>query len=167
MINMMVNAELYVKDLPGQLVGSLEPISMVDGNIVGVVHDREQIINQRIRVNVTFEVAGNAQLDKLKAIWKSRDIVISKMGSVYETVTMEYLILGHFTAGYVDNLIDEASNVVNFESVDVSYSSRNGNDKRRTALITAEVRSQNDQDRLDQFFSAACREGGLIYIRGL
>ncbi|MDD2626342.1 MAG: homoserine dehydrogenase [Candidatus Methanomethylophilus sp.] len=164
---MMVNAELYVKDLPGQLVGSLEPISMVDGNIVGVVHDREQIINQRIRVSVTFEVASTPQLEKLKAIWKSKDIVISKMGSVYETVTMEYLILGHFSAGYVDNLIDEASNVVNFESVDVSYSSRNGNDTRRTALITAEVRSQTDQDKLDRFFSSACREGSLVYIRGL
>jgi len=164
---MMVNAELYVKDLPGQLVGSLEPISMVDGNIVGVVHDREQIINQRIRVSVTFEVASNAQLDKLKAIWKAKDIVISKMGSVYETCTMEYMILGKFNAGYVDNLIDEASNVVSFESVDVSYSSRNGNDSRRTALITAEVRSTEDEDKLDRFFSAACREGGLIYVRGL
>lgn len=37
---MKVNAELYVRDLPGQLVGSLEPISMVSGNIMGVVHDR-------------------------------------------------------------------------------------------------------------------------------
>ena len=50
---MMVNAELYVRDLPGQLVGSLEPISMVDGNIVGVVHDREQKVNNRILVSVT------------------------------------------------------------------------------------------------------------------
>ena len=31
---MIVNAELYVKDLPGQLVGSLEPIPLVDGNIM-------------------------------------------------------------------------------------------------------------------------------------
>lgn len=82
---MMVNAELYVRDLPGQLVGSLEPISMVDGNIVGVVHDREQIVNQRILVSVTFEVSTSGQLDQLKAIWKSMDIIISKMGSVYET----------------------------------------------------------------------------------
>ena len=86
---MMVNAELYVRDLPGQLVGSLEPISMVDGNIVGVVHDREQIVNQRILVSVTFEVSTSGQLDQLKAIWKSMDIIISKMGSVYETITTD------------------------------------------------------------------------------
>ena len=55
---MMVNAELYVRDLPGQLVGSLEPISLVDGNIVGVVHNREQMVNQRICVNVTFQING-------------------------------------------------------------------------------------------------------------
>ena len=38
---MIVNAELYVRDMPGQLVGSLDPISLVDGNILGVVHNRD------------------------------------------------------------------------------------------------------------------------------
>ena len=111
---MMVNAELYVRDLPGQLVGSLEPISMVDGNIVGAVHDREQIVNHRILVSVTFEVSTSGQLDQLKAIWKSMDIIISKMGSVYETITTEYMVLGKFNAAYVDDLIDQASKIVNF-----------------------------------------------------
>ena len=78
---MIVNAELYVKDLPGQLVGSLEPISLVDGNIMGVVHNREQIVNHRICINVTFEVEDSAQLEKLKEIWKSKDMIISRMGS--------------------------------------------------------------------------------------
>ena len=131
---MMVNAELYVRDLPGQLVGSLEPISMVDGNIVGVVHDREQIVNQRILVSVTFEVSTSGQLDQLKAIWKSMDIIISKMGSVYETITTEYMVLGKFNAAYVDDLIDQASKIVNFESVDVGYSSNKSASGNRTAL---------------------------------
>ena len=138
---MMVNAELYVRDLPGQLVGSLEPISMVDGNIVGVVHDREQIVNQRILVSVTFEVSTSGQLDQLKAIWKSMDIIISKMGSVYETITTEYMVLGKFNAAYVDDLIDQASKIVNFESVDVGYSSNKSASGNRTALISAELLS--------------------------
>lgn len=163
---MMVNAELYVRDLPGQLVGSLEPISMVDGNIVGVVHDREQIVNQRICINVTFEVNGSPELDKLKAIWKSKDVLIARIGSVFETYTMEYMLVGSFTASYVENLIDEASNVVSFESIDVSYSSKNST-STRTAMISAELLSEDDLNRLDKFLISACREGGIVYIRGL
>lgn len=163
---MLVNAELYVKDLPGQLVGSLEPISMVNGNIVGVVHNRERIVNQRICINVTFEVKKNEDVEALKKIWKSKDILIAKIGSVFKTYTMEYLLLGSFTASYVENLIDEVSNMITFESVDVNYSSSNGT-TTRTAMITAELLSESDMDKLDRFLSAACREGGVVYIRGL
>ncbi|MBP6021340.1 MAG: homoserine dehydrogenase [Candidatus Methanomethylophilaceae archaeon] len=163
---MLVNAELYVKDLPGQLVGSLEPISMVNGNIVGVVHNRERIVNQRICINVTFEVKKNEDVEALKKIWKAKDILIAKIGSVYETFTMEYLLLGTFTASYIENLMDEASNAMTLESVEVSYTSANGN-ATRTAMITAEVLTENDLAKLDKFLSAACREAGIIYIRGL
>ena len=164
---MMVNAELYVRDLPGQLVGSLEPISMVDGNIVGVVHDREQKVNNRILVSVTFEVSTTRELDQLKAIWRSKDIVISKLGSVYETVTAEYMLLGKFGAAYVDDIIDNASKIVDFESVDVSYTSKNSADDSRTALITAELRNQEDRDKLDRFLFKSSERDGLMLIRGL
>lgn len=164
---MLVSAELYVRDLPGQLVGSLEPISMVDGNIVGVVHDREQKVNQRILVSVTFEISTSKDLDRLKAIWKSKDIIISQIGSVYKTVTMDYMILGTFNAGYVDTLLENASRTVDFESVDVTYSSHNDSGEKRTALITAELKSSDDQEILDSFLSDACDRDNLIYIRGI
>lgn len=163
---MMVNAELYVRDLPGQLVGSLEPISMVDGNIVGVVHDREQKVNQRILVSVTFEVSSSRELEQLKAIWKSRDVIISKMGSVYETVTADYMLLGKFNAAYVDELIDRSSKIVKYESVDVSYTT-NSSKGTRTAMITAELRSQSDRGRLDGFLEDCCGKDDVTLIRGL
>jgi ACT domain-containing protein len=166
-MQMMVNAELYVRDLPGQLVGSLEPISMVDGNIVGVVHDREQKVNNRILVSVTFEVGTTRDLDRLKAIWRSKDIIISKMGSVYETVTAEYMVLGRFGAAYVDDILDEAAKLVEFESVEVSYTSKNSEDESRTALVSAELRNHEDRDKLDKFLYDRTEKDGLMLIRGL
>lgn len=62
--------------------------------------------------------------------------------------------------------MDEASNAITLESVEVSYTSANGN-ATRTAMITAEVLSENDLAKLDTFLSAACREAGIVYIRGL
>ena len=162
----MVNAQLYVKDLPGRLVESLEPISLVNGNIVGVVHDREQIVNQRICIDVTFEIKDASELDKLKSIWRSKDVLIEKIGSVYKTFTMEYMLVGKFKASFVESLIDDASEKISFESVDVKFSSKNA-DSKRTAMISAELMSESDLKKFDLFLAEACEKSGVVYIRGL
>lgn len=163
---MIVNAELYVKDLPGQLVGSLEPISMVDGNIMGVVHDREQIVDGRISINVTFEVEDVTQLQKLEDIWKERDVIISNMGSVYSTYSMEYLVIGNITASRIEKLMDEASKKIKVESMDIQYSSKD-HDDNRTAMISVKVREKDDIGRLDQILRSSCKKDAITYVRGL
>ena len=166
--DMKVNAELYVRDLPGQLVASLEPISMVSGNIVGVVHDREQMINDRILVSVTFEVDTQAQLDELKDIWKSMDVQIGQIGNVGKTYIMDYLILGSFDAAYMDDLINGASSAVALVSADVGYTSTgNGKVGKRTAMISAEVANRQDIDTLDDYFTKVCGMDHHILIRGV
>lgn len=164
---MIVNAELFVKDLPGQLVGSLEPISLVDGNIMGVMHDRERIVNHRICINITFEVEGQEQLEALKRIWKSRDVIISKIGSVYQTYTMDYLLIGDIDAPYIEDLIDRASAVARLDAVDVRYSSRTSKSSRRTGLLSVKTRAEEDLERLDAFLDEECRKTGTTYVRGV
>lgn len=164
---MIVNAELFVKDLPGQLVGSIEPISLVDGNIMGVMHDRERIVNHRICINITFEVENQAQLDALQRIWKSRDIIISKIGSVYQTYTMDYLLIGDIDAPYIEELMNKAGNVAKMDAVDVRYTSRTNSPTKRAAMISVKTRSEDDLDRLDAFLDDECRKTGTVYVRGV
>lgn len=164
---MIVNAELYVKDLPGQLVGSLEPISVVDGNILGVVHNRERIVNHRICINITFEVEEEAQLERLKAIWKSKDVIISKIGSAYETFTMDYMLIGDIDARYIEGLINKAHTIADLDAVEVRYSSRNQEYSKRTGMISVKTKSQHDLDLLDGFLDSECRKSGITYVRGV
>jgi len=163
---MMVNAQLYVKDLPGRLVESLEPISLVNGNIVGVIHDREQIVNQRICIDVTFEIKGTPELDQLKDIWKKKDVLIAKIGSVYKTITMQYLLIGKFKASFIESLIDDASAQVSLESADVNFSSKNAT-STRTVMISAELMSEKDLKKFDAFLVDACKKNSIVCVRGL
>ena len=163
---MIVNAELYVKDIPGQLVGSLEPISVVDGNILGVVHNRERIVNHRICINITFE-AEDDQLERLKAIWKSKDIIISKIGTAYETFTMDYMLIGDIDARYIERLINKASTIADLDGVEVSYSSKTGDYSKRTGMLSVKTKSQEDLDKLDGFLDDECRRSGITYVRGV
>ncbi len=164
---MIVNAELYVKDLPGQLVGSLEPISVVDGNILGVVHNRERIVNHRICINITFDVESKVQLDRLKEIWKSKDIIISKIGSVNETYTMDYMLIGSIDARYIEGLINRASTIADLDAVDVRYSSKAGDYSKRTGLLSVKTKTRADLEKLDEFLDQECRKTGNTYVRGV
>ncbi|MBQ8180252.1 MAG: homoserine dehydrogenase [Candidatus Methanomethylophilaceae archaeon] len=140
---------------------------MVNGNIMGVVHNREQIINNRICINITFEVDDNSQVEGLKNIWKSRDIVISRIGSVYETFTMDYLLIGDLDASYIEGIIDEASKTISLEAVDVRYSSKTVDPSKRTGMISVKARSEEDLDRLDGLLNDVCRKSGIVYVRGV
>ncbi|MBR6871547.1 MAG: homoserine dehydrogenase [Candidatus Methanomethylophilaceae archaeon] len=167
MSNMIVNAELFVKDLPGQLVGSLEPISLLDGNIVEVVHNRERIINHRICINVTFEMEDKEQLCRLKDVWGSKDIIISRLGSVYQTYSMEYMLIGNFDGGMIEDMMKEAGQTISLDATDIRYSSKAGTSVRRTAMIAAKTRSEEDLDMLDRFLDEKCKEADITYVRGV
>lgn len=164
---MIVNAELFVKDLPGQLVGSIEPISLVDGNILGVMHDRNRIVNHRICINITFEVEKECQLNELKKIWKSKDIIISKIGSVYQTYTMDYLLIGSINAQYIEELIGKASKVATLDAVDVRYSSKTDDPSKTSGMISVKTRSKEDLEKLDRFLSEECAKTDIVYVRGV
>lgn len=164
---MIVNAELYVKDLPGQLVGSIEPISVVDGNILSVVHNRDTIVNHRICVNITFEIEDDEQLARLKHIWNTKDIIISRIGTAYETFTMDYMLIGDIDARYIEGLINKAHTVADLDGVDVRYSSKNGDYSKRTGMLSVKTHSQEDLDKLDAFMDAECRKTGVTYVRGV
>ena len=167
MRTMIVNAELYVKDLPGQLVGTLEPVSLVDGNIMGVVHNREQIVNHRICINVTFEVECEEQLEALQNIWKSKDVIISRIGSVCKTFPMEYMLIGDFDALYIEELMREASKDMSLTNMDIRYSSKTSSSSKRTAMIAVKTGNEEDLSRLERFLRDECKKAGITYVRGV
>lgn len=162
---MKINADIYVKDIPGQLVASLEPISTVGGNIIGVVHNREQLISGRISVNVIFTMEQE-NVEKLKKIWNSRDVIISKIGEDVEIFSMDYMLIGELSAAYIEDLIDKASKTVDLVSVDMGYSS-NMKSKSRAAMISAKLSSKDDLYKLNDFMSVEAKKANLTYVRGV
>ena len=163
---MKVNADLYVKDVPGQLVATLDPISLVEGNIVGVVHNREKMIDGRIGVNITFEVDSAEQLERLKRIWKSKDVMISRIGSVVETLPTEYMLIGDMSARYVEELLESAKKSISIDSSDIRFLSMAGS-KKHTVMISAKLRDENDLEKMDRFIASESRKANIICIRGV
>ena len=162
---MKINADIYVKDVPGQLVASLEPISTMGGNILGVVHNRDQIISGRISVNIIFTIDASG-LEGLKKEWKARDVIVASMGEDHETVPMDYMLIGDLDAGFVEELVHRASEIVELESVDMGYSSKMKT-RSRTAMISVSLRSEKDVNTLTDFIASESKKAGLTCIMGV
>ncbi|MCL2786262.1 MAG: hypothetical protein FWD81_03460 [Methanomassiliicoccaceae archaeon] len=160
---MIVNADVFVKDMPGQLVGSLEPISLVNGNIVGVVHNRDNKISGRIGVNITFEVGSAEDLERLKEIWEKRDVMISRMSSVTETFPTDCLLIGDISPSQIDKLMAKAAKAIDMRSVDIRYSSKTGEEKS-AAMVSVSVRSKEDVLKFNAFMMSACKRSNITYI---
>jgi len=78
---MRVSLDLELKDIPGQLVRALEPVSQFGGNIVSVVHLREGK-GKRVPVHLIIEADNQKNIDEITAELERRDIWISKIGHV-------------------------------------------------------------------------------------
>ncbi|MDI3542360.1 MAG: hypothetical protein PWQ62_1274 [Candidatus Methanomethylophilaceae archaeon] len=161
-----VNADLYVKDVPGQLVAALEPISVMEGNIVGVVHHRDQIMNNRIGINVTFDLADSERLDRLLSVWKERDVHISRIGSVVETFPLDYLLIGDISPSWLETMLDRIRDSLGIESLDIRYSAVT-NTGNRTALIKAKLTNKENLRKAEQLINEIVKERDILAVRGL
>ena len=161
---MLVNADIYVKDIPGQLVAALEPMSTVNANIIGVVHSREQMISGRIAVNLTFDIAPD-RIDKLKSIWKDKDVIVVRIDSAVDLRNIVFMIIGDLTAATVEDLMNAAAEKVNIQSKYIRISSNSQG--RNTCMASVSVNTEEEINELDRFFGDGCKERGYTYIRGV
>lgn len=113
--------DLDLKDIPGQLVNALVPISDAGGNIVSVVHHHgKRTPKGTIPIQVVFDF--NDGLEALKFSLESRDIKIVR---VNETRLMErrtVLLVGHIIHSDIRDTIDQIDRTGYAEVVDLAMS---------------------------------------------
>lgn len=103
---------LELKDVPGQLVYALEPISKHRGNIVSVVHLRDKKTRKEyVPVEVTFEVENRSQLNKIKKGLIDRKIRIAKIGEERGEIKISVILIGHVVDTDIRDTIDRINEV--------------------------------------------------------
>jgi len=161
-----VNVDLRLKDVPGQLVLALEPISANGGNIVGVVHHRDVVVGGHITVNVTFEIKSEKTLERILETWKEREIDVARLGSIYETISIEYLLVGDISTGELNNIVKEIESMEDLESINIRYSvSHLSNGK--AAFLIGKVRKRETSERIEELLNVKAQEHGFLVIRSL
>ncbi len=163
---MKVNVELRLKDVPGQLILALEPISTNGGNIVGVVHHRDVVVGGHITVNVTFEIRSDKTLERILDTWREREIDVARFGSLYETFPIECLLVGEISPQELNSIVDRIESMEDLESVDLRYSVSAASDGK-AALVIGKVRRREAVEKVERFLEKRGKRAGFLLIRGL
>lgn len=163
---MRVNVDLGLEDVPGTLIRALEPISSLEGNIIGVVHHHDKVVGGRIIVNVIFEVSSQSRLEDLKGIWESRNVDIVTLGPFYETFPMEFLLVGNIPPGEVREITNGMELMKDLDSMDIRLTGSLASDGR-TALVFGKMRTLHGIDRMEELLRKRGEDSGFIVIRGL
>lgn len=119
---MIVSMTLELKDIPGQLVLALAPISELHGNIMSVVHQHEEKTPRgTIPVQVTFEI-DQGVLDELIEKLEKSGVGVARVGEERLRSSVSVVLIGHIIHSDIGDTIDRIDSTGFAEVVDLSLS---------------------------------------------
>jgi ACT domain-containing protein len=157
--------DIVLKDVPGQLVKALEPISAHGGNIISIVHLRETITGGRVPVHVTFEVEDDKKLSNILEELENKDIWVSKLGEIKKKEKITAVLIGHIVDTDLRDTVDRINEVEGAMVADVSLSMPHP-EKESSAKIDIEVIGEAKEKALQRLEQIAS-EKSLFVIKSL
>ncbi len=117
---MIVSMTLELKDIPGQLVLALSPISEFHGNIMSVVHQHfEKTPFGTIPVQITFEI-DHKVLDRLINTLEKSGVRVARVGEERLRSSVSVVLIGHIVHSDMGDTIDMIDRTGFAEVVDMS-----------------------------------------------
>jgi|Deesub1362A_J573_1020465.scaffolds.fasta_scaffold00051_78 ACT domain-containing protein len=163
---MKVSLDMVLKDIPGQLVKALEPISEYGGNIISIVHLREAIKGGRVPVHITFEVKDPDRLNKIVNELEKRDIWVSKLGEVKRKEKIVVVITGHIVDTDLRDTIDRLNEIEGVMVADVALAMPDP-EKESSARMEIEVSGHAKVKKALERLEEIAEEKDLFIIKSL
>ena len=159
---MIISMTLELKDIPGQLVLALEPISELQGNIMGVVHQHEEKTPRgTIPVQVMFELE-QSKLDELTERLEKSGVRVARVGEERLRSSVSVVLIGHIVHSDMGDTIDKIDSTGFAEVVDLSLSMPEI-DKQSSAYLVINAVSDKELDKaLDVLRDVASRKDLLL-----
>ena len=159
---MRITMDLELKDIPGQLVNALAPISDSGGNIVSVVHHHEKRTPRgTIPIQVTFDIAEG--LEDLKFKLESRDIAIIRVDEAKLLEHRTVILVGHIIHSDIRDTIDQIDRTGYAEVVDLAMSMP-GINLKSSARIGISAAGKAEVKRAMNLLRTIAREKDLLVI---
>ncbi len=162
----MLTMVVELEDKPGQLIKVLEPISKFNGNVISIVHKRDEITPLgRIPVRISVQIDESKVEDLIKAI-ERRGVVIRSYNRVRLTATTSLLLIGHIIHTDLRDTIDKIDSTGFAEVVDLRIVMPELN-KPSTAFITLSAVNEEKLNDAIRLLREICKSKGITVIEPL
>jgi ACT domain-containing protein len=162
---MIVSMQLELKDVPGSLIKVLEPISGHGGNIISVMHSREE--RKRVRVHLVFKISDLSSLDLIKNSLRRRGIHASRIDlegrKYYARKVVDLMLVGHIIDTDLKDTIDRINESGLVSDIDVVMPDPS---EKSSVLLHVEV----DESRVSGLLKRMkeiCNEKRFLLVRSL
>jgi len=160
---MRVSMDLELKDIPGQLVLALKPVSEFKGNLISVVHHHEKRTPRgKIPVHLVFEIKSD-HLDNIISLLEESGISVV---SVDEKRYLEHgavILIGHIVHTDIQDTIDKIDNTGYAEVVDLNLAMPRIN-RPSSASLKIDAVSKEYLSAAIELLKSIAREKDLLVI---
>ena len=158
--------DIELKDIPGQLVLALKPVSDLGGNILSVLHQRDKKTpSGRIPVQLVFEIEER-RLDRLIARLKEGGVKVVRIGKERLKESMVVLLIGHIVHTDLRETIDSIDNTGFAEVVELSLSMP-GVDKKSSASVTLSAIGKEELKEALNILERTVNKKGIMVISSI
>lgn len=155
--------DLELKDMPGQLVLALQPISEFGGNIVSVIHHRDKKTPRGlIPVQITFEI-DEGKLEGLINRMKSDGVTIVQVGEDRLLERVVVILIGHIIHSDIRDTIDRIDSTGYAEVKDLAVSMP-GVDQHSAARMVINATGKKEMKKAIQLLRNVAHEKNLLLI---
>jgi ACT domain-containing protein len=157
---------IELKDIPGQLVLALQPISDFGGNIRSVVHHRDKKTpSGRIPLQLVLEIEDR-NLSVLVDRLKERGVNVVRIGEERLMDSMVVLLIGHIVHSDIRETIDSIDSTGFAEVVELSLSMPGVDLKSSASVTISAVGTEELKDAL-AILEAAAEKKGIMVIASI
>ena len=163
---MQVSMKLEMKDAPGQLVAALQPISEVGGNIIAVIHQRdEKAEGDVLGVQIVLEIQ-DARLNELITRIKSKGVNVVRIGKQRLLYTQTVIMIGHIMHTDIGDTVDRIDCTGFAEVTELNMVMPAINQPSSARIVIRSVGRQ-DMEQTMEILRTVAREKDLLIIEPL
>ncbi|KQC07578.1 MAG: amino acid-binding protein [Methanolinea sp. SDB] len=158
--------KLEMKDAPGQLVAALQPISEVGGNIIAVIHQRdEKAEDDKLGVQIVLEIQDD-RLNELIARIKNKGVNVVRIGKRRLLYTQTVIMIGHIMHTDLGDTVDRIDCTGFAEVTDMNMVMPAINEPS-SALIVIRAVDRNEMEQTMEILRTVAKEKDLLIIEPL
>jgi len=160
---MKISMDIELKDIPGQLVLALKPVSDFGGNLLSVLHQRDKKTpSGRIPVQLVLEIEER-RLDRLVGTLKERGVNVVRIGKERLKESIVVLLIGHIVHTDIRETIDSIDSTGFAEVVELSLSMP-GVDKKSSASVTLSAIGKEELKEALNILERTANKKGIMVI---